>query len=350
MSDITTVGLDLAKNVFFMIELSKSHQVLKRKKLKRAQVLPYFAQHPIGCVAMEACASSHYWAREIQKLGHDVKLLPPQHVKGYLRGQKNDYNDALAIAEACQHGRIRPVTIKTVEQQDDRAFHKLRKGLQKEQTRIINQTRAFLAENGVVIARSKHQFCKALPALLADASNGLSERLRGLLHRQYRRFGEIESELKEYHQALKQQAKINEPQRRLQTVRGYGVVNSAEFCSWLGDGKQFAKGRDASAALGLVPRQHSTGGKNVLLGITKRGDSDVRRQIVHGARAVVSRAKHYNDPLSQWINRLIATQGFNKAVVAYANKMVRIGWVVIAKGEEYCAGKASGGSHTPQAA
>ena len=332
---LTTIGLDIAKSVFHLVELDIHGKQTHRKKLRRNQVIQFFVQHSKCTVAMEGCAGSHYWARELGALGHQVKLLPPQHVKAYLRGQKNDYNDALAIAEACQHGHVRAVAIKGIEQQDEQAFHRIRKQLVAEQTRLANQIRGLLGEYGIVLAQGVSRIRRELPSLLEEAENGLSGRFRDLLSRQYQRFVAQDEELAFYDQQVRVQVKEDDVCRRLAALPGFGPVVSSGFKSWIGDGKQFSRGRDASAALGVVPRQYSSGGKEVLLGITKRGDSYVRCLVVHGARSVVMQADRKTDPLSQWINRLVATRGFNKAVVALANKLIRVAWVIVARGESY---------------
>lgn len=331
----TIVGLDLAKNVFHLATINQVGKLIKRKKLKRSQVHEYFIQLEPCKIAMEACASAHYWAREVNAMGHEVELLPPQHVKAYLRGQKNDYNDALAIAESALHGTIRPVAIKCVEQQDDQAFHRIRRQLVGDKTRLINQVRGLLAEYGIVLPQSEAAFRREIPAILGDAENGLTVQFRQLLDRQHQRFLSLAEEIAWYRDQLNIQAKTDEVCCRLTGIPGFGPVVSSAVKSWMGDGRQFNKGRDASAALGVVPRQHSTGGKERLSGITKRGDTYVRTLVIHGARAVVMRAKSKTDPLSLWINRLVATRGFNKAVVALANKLVRIAWVIIARNETY---------------
>jgi transposase len=331
----TILGLDLAKTIFHLVVVNRAGKELSRKKLRRSQVMQYFTQLDPCQIAMEACASAHYWARQFKAMGHEVRLLPPQHVKGYLRGQKNDYNDARAIAEAAHHGSIRAVPVKSVEQQDEQGFHRIRKQLSSEQTRLTNQMRGLIAEYGIIMAKGEAVARREIPLILGDAENGLSERFRELIARQYQRFLDLDEELAWYQQQLKQQAKTDETCRRLNELPAFGPVVSSAFKCWVGDGKQFKRGRDASAALGIVPRQHSTGGKVVLLGITKRGDSYMRSLVIHGARSVVTHAKKKTDPLSVWINRLVATRGFNKAVVALANKLIRIAWVIVARNESY---------------
>jgi transposase len=335
MNKLRTIGIDLAKNSFALVALSTTGKVLWRKTLRRSQVLCFLAKQEPSHIAMEACASAHYWGREILQLGHTVSLLPPQHVKAYCRGQKNDYNDAVAIAEACQHGHIRPVRIKTLAEQDAQLLDELRVQLSRERTRLVNQIRALLAEYGIVIRTGVTALYTAVPALLDDDASRLTPQLRRLLSRQYQRLQALRTELDWYEHEVKQQASEDDVCCRLMAVPGIGPIVSGALKHWMGDGQQFSRGRDASAALGLVPRQHSTGGHQQLLGISKRGNRYVRSQVVHGARAVVAHAGAKNDPLSQWINRLIATRGFNKATVALANKLVRIAWVIVARDEHY---------------
>lgn len=331
----TIVGLDLAKNVFHAIELDHRGRLGWRKKFSRSQLKRFFVNHPPITIAMEACASAHYWARLFRGMGHAVKLLPPQHVKGYLRGQKNDYNDARAIAEACHHGSIRPVPIKSVEQQDEQAFHRIRQQRVGEQTRLANQIRGLLGEYGIIVAKGIETFRKALPVILEDAENGLTPRFRELLNRQYYRLLELHDELAWFDLQLREQSSKDLVCRRLSALPGFGPVVSSAVKCWMGDGLQFPRGRAASAALGVVPRQHTSGDKEVLLGISKRGDSYTRSLVIHGARSVVMRAGKKQDPLSCWITHLVETRGFNKAVVALANKLIRMAWVIIARGEDY---------------
>lgn len=331
----STLGLDLAKDTFFLVELGRTGKVIERKRLSRKKLTSYIAKLEPSKIAMEACACAHYWARSFREYGHDVLLLPPQHVKGYLRGQKNDYNDAQAIAEAAQHGSIRAVEIKSIEQQDEQALHRIRQMLTTEKTSLTNQMRGLLAEYGIVIRRGDAAFRTQIPDIVADRDNGLTEAFRILLSRQHECFLTLVDELAWYTKRLQVQAKSDETCRRLCEIPGFGPIVSTAFKSQIGSGHQFKRGRDASAALGVVPRQHSTGGKPVLLGITKRGDSYLRSLLIHGARSCARRASTKTDPLSRWINALVARRGFNKAVVALANKMIRIGWVIVARGERY---------------
>ena len=335
MNKTTTIGIDLAKTVFALVAIGSSGQELWRKTLRRNQVLPFLANQHKAHIALEACGSSHHWARHIRALGHEVVLLPAQHVKGYLRGQKNDDNDARAIAQARLHGAIRPVPIKSVAQQDVQVLLGIRRGLSRDRTGLANQIRGHLAEYGLIIAKGLAPLRAALPALIDARDTGLTERFRALLRRQYDRLLALDAELTWYDQQLQVQARQDEVCQRLSALPGIGVINAVALTSWVGDGKQFSCGRDASAALGLVPRHYGTGGKVVLSGMTKRGDSYLRSLVVHGARSVVSRSAGKSDDLSRWIERVKARRGFNKAVVALANKRVRMAWVLIAKGEHY---------------
>jgi transposase len=297
--------------------------------LKRVQVMAYFANLPPCLIGMEACASAHFWARQFEAVGHEVRLIPPQHVKAYVRGNKNDYNDARAIAEAARRPDIRFVAVKTVEQQDTQALHRLREARVAERTGLCNQIRGLLAEYGIVLPTGVSVLRKRLPELLEDGENGLSDLFRPLLADCYQQLQEIDKHIDFYTQALKRHAQHNEAIRRLQTIPGYGPIVASVYHAVVGNGQGFRKGRDVSASLGLVPKQHSTGGKTVLLGISKRGDRYLRSLLVHGARAVVRQAANKDDALSRWINKLKATRGFNKTAVALANKMARIGWVIL---------------------
>jgi len=335
MTKITTIGLDLAKQVFHVVCCDERGKVMGRKMLRRSQVLEYFANLSALRVGMESCASAHYWARKLQGMGHEVKLLPPQFVKPFVRGNKNDYNDALAIAEAVVRPEMRGVAVKTVAQQDIQALHRLRAQCVASRTAVCNQLRGLLGEYGVALPRGVGSLRRRLPALLEDAENGLSELFRRLLAQGYQRLCELDDHIEAYTVEVKRHSRQDDACRRLQTIPGYGPIVASVFHSTVGDGQAYRRGRDVSASLGLVPRQHSSGGKSVLLGISKRGDGYLRSLLVHGARAVVRQAEHKDDKLSRWINKIRAQRGYNKASVALANKLARIGWAVLAKRSVY---------------
>lgn len=333
--NITTVGLDLAKNVFHVVGLDARGQEVMKKRLTRAQVLRHLANVPRCLIAMEACAGAHHFARELQKLGHAVKLIPPPYVKAYVRGQKNDYNDARAIAEAARVPGMRFVAVKTVAQQDLQALTRLREGVLRSRTALVNRLRGLLAEYGIVKGKGLNTMRRALPEVLEDATNGLSERFRCLLAQGREELLELDAHVERLTAQLKAAAREDEAAGRLQTIPGFGPILAAVFAAHLGDGRPYRNGRAAAASVGLVPRQHSTGGKPLLLGISKRGDRYLRSLLVHGARAVVRAAPNKDDRLSRWINRLRETRGMNKATVALANKLTRIGWAVLTRRSTY---------------
>lgn len=335
MNEITTIGLDLAKHTFHIIGCNRHGKEVERKMLKRRQVAGYFANLPPCLIGMEACSSAHFWARRFEQNGHTVRLIPAQHVKAYVRGNKNDYNDARGIAEAARRPDMRFVAVKTVEQQDVQALHRLREARVAERTALCNQIRGLLTEYGIVLTQGVSVLRKRLPELLEDAENGLSDFFRPLLADCYQQLHEIDAHIDFYTQTLKRHAKHNEAIQRLQKVPGYGPVVASVFHAAVGDGQAYKRGRDVSAALGLVPKQHSSGGKTVLLGISKRGDRYLRSLLVHGARSVVRLAANKDDRLSRWINKIKAGRGFNKACVALANKMARIGWAMMRHNSVY---------------
>ena len=335
MNKITTIGMDLAKDVFHVVCCDARGKIVRKRMLKRGQVLEYFGNRERCLVGMEACASAHYWGRELEALGHEVKLIPAQYVKAFVRGNKNDYNDALAIAEAVVRPEMRFVTIKTPEQQDIQALHRLRKGSVGMRTALCNQIRGLVGEYGLVAPKGVATLRRRIPEWLEDGDNGLSDLFRRLLSESYIRLQELDTHIAFYTEEVERQSKQDEACQRLQTIPGFGPIVSSVFHSQIGNGEAYRRGRDASAALGLVPRQHRSAGKDTLLGISKRGDSYLRSLLVHGARAVVSRAEHKDDRLSLWINKIRAKRGFNRAVVALANKMARIGWAVLANKTVY---------------
>jgi len=333
--NITTIGLDIAKTVFHYIGLDKNGKQLHKKKLRRGQVLSYFANFPPCTIAMEGCGSAYYWQRELTQLGHTVKLLPAQHVKAYVRGNKNDYNDALAIAEASRVPEIREVSPKTIEQQSLQALHRLRESAVRDRTALSNQIRGLLSEFGIIFNQGISNIKKGLPGVLEDAENGLTYTFRDALALKYQQFTQLDELVKKLAKLINQAAKEHKEIKLLQSIPGFGSIVSSSYYSVMGDGKAFAKSRDAAASLGVVPRQHSTGGKTVLQGISKRGDKYLRKMLVNGARSVVNHAHKKDDALNVWVTRLVETRGRNKATVALANKLARIAWAVTVTGKPY---------------
>jgi transposase len=335
MSKHSVIGLDLAKNSNALVAYDGAGKPLWRKTVSRVRLQRFLAQQPVSTMVMEACAGAHFLAQQVEQMGHTAVLYPPKHVKSYQRGQKNDYNDACALVEAHQHGHLRPVPVKSIDQQDAALVVLQRKQLKEEQIRLGNQMRALLAERGLVLPVGVSALKAGVPRVLEDADNGLTEVARRILAQAYARYLALLEELAWYDRQLERQAHEDDVCRRLCDIPGFGPIVASVFQAWMGDGHQFRRGRDASAALGLVPRQFSTGGREVLLGITKRGNRYVRSQVVNGAQAVLRYAAGKEDALSQWVMHLKQTRGHNKAVVALANKLVRIAWVIIARGETY---------------
>ena len=310
-------------------------KVVQKKKLRRGQLLLYFTQLEPCLVGMEGCASAHHWAREFEKLGHTVRLIPAQHVKAYLRGNKNDYNDALAIAEAVVRPEMRFLAIKTQAQQDVQALHRLRESQIKMRTSLCNRVRGLLAEFGIILTKGVSVIRRSLPDILEDAENGLSDLFRQMLLQSQRQFLELDEHIAYYDKLIQVQSQSNDACQRLQAIPGFGPIVSSVFVSYVVDGQGYRRGRDVSASLGLVPMQHSSGGKDQLLGISKRGDRYLRCLLVHGARAAVRAAAKKDDNLSRWINRIRDKRGIHKATVALANKLARIGWAILYYKTEY---------------
>jgi transposase len=226
---ITTVGLDLAKNVFHLVGLNGAGKMVLRKKLTRAKLLMFFNQQPACTVALEACSSAHHWGRELERLGHRVRLIPPRYIKPYVQGHKNDYNDALAIAEALSRPKLRFVSIKRVEQQDEQALYRLKAGVTRQRTQVCNQLRGLLAEYGIVICAGVSRLRKAIPQILEDDENGLTDCFRHLLNQGYQQLLELDQHIKHYDRQLQRLVKANEAAQRLMTIPGYGPVVSSVF-------------------------------------------------------------------------------------------------------------------------
>jgi transposase len=331
----TVIGLDIAKQISHLVGLDATGKQVEKKTLRRAKLLAYFANHTPCVIGIEGCASSHHWAREFRKLGHTVKLLPAQYVKPYVRGNKNDYNDALAIAEASRVPEMREVRVKTIEQQSIQALHRFRRGAVADRTKLCNQTRGLLAEFGIIMNQGIGTLRKRFPEILEDGGNELHWIFRDALALKYEQLCQLDALVGKLTKSIEDEAKQHAQIKQLQSIPGFGAIVASTFFSVMGDGKSFSKGRDVSASLGLVPRQHSSGGKNTLLGISKRGDKYLRSLLVHGARSVVIHAHKKDDALSLWVTRLVETRGKNKAIVALANKLARIAWAVTTSGKPY---------------
>ena len=332
---ITTIGLDTAKNLFQVHGADAQGRPVLKRKLARGKVLEFFATLPRCLVGLEACAAAHYWARELTKLGHEVRLMPPQYVRAYVKTNKHDAADAEACCEAVTRPGMRFVPVKGEDQQSLLMLHRVREQLLKQRTATINALRAHLAEFGIVAAQ-RQMGLRELLAVVADPEDQrvpplarellqvLAEHLRGL-----------EERMAELDRRLVEAARGDAACARLAAVPGIGPVIATALVATVGDAKAFASGRHLAAWAGLVPRQHSSGGKERLLGISKRGDSYLRRQLMHGARALVKVSKGREGKPWAWIDGLLARRPFNVVVAAVANKLARIAWALLSRGEDY---------------
>ncbi len=332
---ISRVALDLAKQVIQVHAVDRSGRAVVRKALKRAAVLPFFRDVPPCEIGMEACSGAHHWGRQLQMMGHRVTLLPPQHVKPFVLGQKNDGNDAAAICTAMARVGMPTVPVKTWAQQDVQALHRVRAASVAERTATVNRIRGLLAEYGLVVAQGRHALRQALPSLLEDAENGLSFDFRQLLAELYDELVARDARVDQLTRRIEQQVRQDAAAQRLLQVPGIGPLTASALVTTVGDAGQFRNGRQMAAFLGLVPRQRSSGGKTRLLGIHKRGDSYLRGLLVHGARSVLRVATDKPDDRSRWLMAVAHRRHRNIATVAQANKMVRIAWAMLARNEHY---------------
>ena len=334
---LSYVGVDLAKNVFQLHGVDRTGQSIWRRRLRRDQWLKVLLDKiEPGCeIGMEACTGAHHWARVLQAKGFTVKLIAPQFVKPYVKSQKNDAHDAEAICEAMSRPNMRFVVVKRIEQQDIQAMHRIRSELMGQRTAKGNQLRGLVAEYGLVAPRELLHLRKAIPIWLEDAENGLTMRFRVLLDGLWNDLRYLDDRVAELDREVRQLAQTDPQAKRLQQLRGVGPLIATALLATVGSGKQFANGRQMSAALGLVPRQHDSGDKRRRLGITKRGDAYLRSLLIHGARAVIRTAKHKDDRLSEWVTDLAARRHPNVAAVALANKTVRMAWVMLNRDVDY---------------
>ena len=328
---ITRAGVDIAKSVFQVHGVDCHDKPLWQVKLKRSQWLEALCNRlvPGAEVGMEACASARHWGRELQKRGFRVKLIAAQFVKPCVKSNKNDRVDAEAICEAMSRPGMRFVAVKSVAQQDLQAAHRICEELVGQRTAKVNQIRGLVGEYGIVAPVGIHQLRRALPIWLEDAENGLTDAFRTLLADLATDLRHLDERIDSLDKLIERSVKDDPMARRLLELRGVGLLTASALAGALGDGKAFSKGRDFAASIGLTPRQHSTGGKDRLLGISKRGDSYLRKLLVHGARAVLRDVKDRDDALSQWLNTLTARKHVNVATVALANKTARVAWAIM---------------------
>lgn len=331
MQELTTVGIDLAKNVFAVHAVEQAGRVVVRRMVSRGKLVELIAQLPPSLIGMESCSGAHEWARRFQALGHTVRLMAPAFVAPYRKSGKNDGNDAEAICEAVSRPNMRFVPVKTLDQQAMLTLHRVRQGFVVERTAVVNRIRGLLAEFGVVIPqrveslrRELRASCEALPALAGRAILDLQEHLQVL-----------DARIGEYDLELKRLASHNEDARRLQTIPGIGPITASAIVATVGSAAEFRNGRQFAAWLGLTPRQSSSGGKTRLGHISKRGDAYLRMLLVLGARSVLQTAARHSDRLSRWVQSIHARCGYHKAIVAVAAKNARILWAVMVRKERF---------------
>lgn len=331
------VGVDLAKNVFQVHGVDRGEKAVWRRRLRREDWIEVLRERvEPGCeIGMEACGGAQHWARLLQRLGYKVKLIAPQFVKPYVKSNKNDAADAEAICEAMGRPGMRFVPVKTVEQQDIQALHRVRANLVEQRSAKANQIRGLVAEYGLVAPRELLHLRRALPRWLEDESNGLTARFRSLLLRLKDELVAHDERVAELDREIELIAQSEPAAKRLMQLRGVGPVIATAMLATVGDARQFRNGRQMSAALGLTPRQQSSGGRERLLGISKRGDAYLRTLLIHGARAVIRTAASKDDRLSQWVTRLAARSHINVAAAALANKTTRIAWAMLSRGTTY---------------
>lgn len=335
MNELNTVAIDLAKNVFQVCTVSAQNKVLENKQISRHKLSQTLANLPRSVVAMEACYSSHYWARTFQAMGHDIRLIPAQHVKPFVRGNKNDRNDALAIAEASQRPGLRYVPIKIVEQQDIQSLHRIRERVSDQRVALMNQTRGLLSEYGIVSGRGIKAFGLLIASVTDPANPRLSTLMRNEMTEVLEEFYRLTMRLKILNKQLARFAQENELCKLLLTLPGIGFINATALYAAIGDGSQFAHPREFAVWLGLTPRQFSSGERSVSGTISKRGNRYLRKQLIHGARAIVHRCQSKQDKLSLWVSQLVVRRGVNKAAVALANRLARLAWMLLQRRECY---------------
>jgi len=331
----TIVGIDLGKHWFHLVGLDAQGATVLRRKMNRRQLRAYAATAPRCVMATEACPGSQYWGRVFTQAGHAVRILPAQFVKPYVQTNKNDFNDAAAIAEAGSRARMRCVPLKTTEQLELQMLHRVRRRMVLERTAVINQIRALLLEHGIVVPVGRQALVSRLPRLWVEAEATLSPRLNQVLHRLRRRWVALDDEIAEVTQDLTQWAAQSAACQRVMTVPGIGPMIATAMIAAVGDGRMFGRGRDMAAWLGIVPRQMSTGGAPLLGGISRRGNSYLRQLLLQGAQSAFLHLRREQSALGVWLQQVEGRRHRQVAVVALANKLVRICWKVLTSEAAY---------------
>ena len=333
--EIDVLGIDLAKRVFQLHGASRSGSALHRSKVSRPGLIEAITKLNPRTVVMEACASAHHWARRLQSTGIAVRLISPQYVAPFVKTNKNDRNDAEAIVEAASRPTMRFVSVKSIEQQDMQALHRLRQLLVHQRTALINQVRGVLAERGIAVAQSPASFHRAMPEILAGENFELTQFCRGLLVELLEHLAAMEARIDASDAKVKAFVTTSPLCKKICAIDGVGPITASAIVAAVGDASEFKNGRHLAAWVGLVPRQYSSGGKQRLYGISKRGDTYLRTLLIHGARSVLRYASEKTDAQSKWIRELIERRGYNRAAVAMANKNARIIQALLSSDEAY---------------
>jgi transposase len=332
---ISTIGIDIAKNVFQVHGVDAQGKVVLVRQLRRRQMIEFIGSLTPCLIGMEACATSHHWAREFAKLGHEVKLIPPAYVKAYVKRSKNDAADAAAICEAVTRPSMRFVPVKTEEQQAALALHRTRDLLISQRTQLINALRAHLAELGLVADQGRDGVAKLIAIIMDEKKlNSLPVAMRQALQAVAAQLASLQTQIGNLDRCIHAQHRASDVSRRLESVPGIGVIGASAIVATITDPSAFRSGRDLAAWIGLVPRQYSTGGKEKLGGISKQGDRYLRRLLVVGATAVVRQARLHPDKYP-WIAKLLAKKPAKLVAIAVANKTARIAWAIMSKGGTY---------------
>jgi transposase len=332
---IHSVGIDLGKMTFHLVALGDNGKVLLKKKFTQKQLITFTANLQTSLIGMEACSGAHFLGRALRAQGHDVKLIPAQFVKPFVKSNKNDFIDAEAIAEAVDRHNMRFVPIKTDDQLDLQALHRVRDRLITRRTSVINQMRGFLLERGLVFAKSPAGLREHMPEILENATEDLTPRMRNLLAMLWNEWKDLELQIVEMNDEVERIASSDAACLRLRQIPGIGPLVATAIVAAIGNGAAFHKGREFAAWMGLVPKQHSTGGKAKLCGISKRGNCYLRKILIHGARAVVLRCKRDRITMGAWMTALEARVPRNVLIAATANKLARIAWAVLSTGQDY---------------
>ena len=336
LAAVTVLGVDLGKNFCSVVGLDATGAVVIRRKMRRETLVGLAERLPPCVVGMEACCGAHHVGRLFANHGHDVRLMSPEYVRPYVKAQKNDDRDAEGIAEAATRPTMRFVELKSQDQLDMQTLHRSRNRLVGERTALINQLRAILLERGLVAPQGKRKLEHFLIALMDEQGGaGLSQRIALLVADARAQWAELDRRIAAFDAEFVRWAKENEEARRLTTIPGFGAIVASALVAAVGHAESFDRGRDLAAWLGLVPRQFTTGGKPKLLGISKRGNTYLRTQLIHGARAALPYVAERDTPLGRWAKGLLERAHRNVAIVAFASKLARIAWAVLRRGERF---------------